>query len=33
MICFDYRGQLVQLHACLHRATQVLATGVIETKK
>ena len=30
MICCDYRGQLVQLHACLHRATQVLATGVVE---
>ena len=30
MICFVYRGQLVQLHVCLHRATQVLATGVVE---
>ena len=30
MICFVYRIQLVQLHVCLHRATQVLATGVVE---
>ena len=30
MICFVYRGQLVQLHVCLHHATQVLATGVVE---
>ena len=30
MICFVYRGQLVQLHVCLYRATQVLATGVVE---
>ena len=30
MICFVYRGQLMQLHVCLHRATQVLATGVVE---
>ena len=30
MICFVYRGQLVQLYVCLHRATQVLATGVVE---
>ena len=29
-ICFDFRGQLVQLHVCLHRETQVLATGVAE---
>ena len=30
MICFVYRGQLVQLHVCLHCETQVLATGVVE---
>ena len=30
MICFVYRGQLVQLHVCLHRAHRYLATGVAE---
>ena len=30
MICFVYRGQLVQMHACLHRAHRYLATGAAE---
>ena len=30
MICFVYRGQLVQLHVCLHRAHRYLPTGVAE---
>ena len=30
MICFVYRGQLVQLHVCLHRAHRYLATGAAE---
>ena len=29
-ICFVYRGQLVQLHVCLHRAHRYLATGAAE---
>ena len=30
MICFVYRGQLVQLHVCLHHAHRYLATGAAE---